>query len=169
MHFKSTQFQLRLTGPSSGIVTEYDETDLGQHWLWQLLVAWRYHAIIWTTVDLSAMSSDNLPRAISQKIPQSPMTKIMKITWIKFHLNIPGCNGLTIYFIAQSIVQRFGCQRDVILRLRGSLSNTEYTKFTRSLKQRLTCIHNNKVCWLCLVPTSTTSFASDVGYRMAKI
>ena len=28
---------------------------------------------------------------------------------------------------------------------------------------------NNKVWWLCLVPTSTTRFASDVGYRMAKI
>ena len=27
----------------------------------------------------------------------------------------------------------------------------------------------NKVWWLCLVPTSTTRFASDVGYRMAKI
>ena len=27
----------------------------------------------------------------------------------------------------------------------------------------------NKVLWLCLVPTSTTRFASDVGYRMAKI
>ena len=28
---------------------------------------------------------------------------------------------------------------------------------------------SNKVWWLCLVPTSTTRFASDVGYRMAKI
>ena len=28
---------------------------------------------------------------------------------------------------------------------------------------------NKKVWWLCLVPTSTTRFASDVGYRMAKI
>ena len=27
----------------------------------------------------------------------------------------------------------------------------------------------NKIWWLCLVPTSTTRFASDVGYRMAKI
>ena len=26
-----------------------------------------------------------------------------------------------------------------------------------------------KIWWLCLVPTSTTRFASDVGYRMAKI
>ena len=26
-----------------------------------------------------------------------------------------------------------------------------------------------KVWWLCLVPTSTTRFTSDVGYRMAKI
>ena len=27
----------------------------------------------------------------------------------------------------------------------------------------------NKIWWLCLVPTSTTRFASEVGYRMAKI
>ena len=27
----------------------------------------------------------------------------------------------------------------------------------------------NKVWWLCLVPTSTTRFASEVGYRIAKI
>ena len=26
----------------------------------------------------------------------------------------------------------------------------------------------NKIWWLCLVPTSTTRFASDLGYRMAK-
>ena len=26
----------------------------------------------------------------------------------------------------------------------------------------------NKIWWLCLVPTSTTRFASDVGYGMAK-
>ena len=26
----------------------------------------------------------------------------------------------------------------------------------------------NKIWWLCLVPTSTTRFASDVGYRIAK-
>ena len=29
-------------------------------------------------------------------------------------------------------------------------------------------IKHNNICWLWLVPTSTTRFASDVGYRMAK-
>ena len=29
--------------------------------------------------------------------------------------------------------------------------------------------HFNKVWWQCLVPTSTTRFASDAGYRMAKM
>ena len=29
--------------------------------------------------------------------------------------------------------------------------------------------HMNKIWWLCLVPTSTTRFASEVGYRIAKI
>ena len=28
---------------------------------------------------------------------------------------------------------------------------------------------SNKIWWLCLVPTSTTRFASEVGYRIAKI
>ena len=28
-------------------------------------------------------------------------------------------------------------------------------------------VASNKIWWLCLVPTSTTRFASDVGYRMA--
>ena len=27
----------------------------------------------------------------------------------------------------------------------------------------------NKIWWLCLVPTSTTGFAGELGYRMAKI
>ena len=41
------------------------------------------------------------------------MTEIsLKITLIKFHLNMPGYNELTITFIAQGIVQRYGCQRD---------------------------------------------------------
>ena len=31
------------------------------------------------------------------------------------------------------------------------------------------CYLVNKVWWLCLVPTSTTRFANDMGYRMAKI
>ena len=33
---------------------------------------------------------------ISQKIPQSPVSKIsLKITDLKFHLNLPGVNGFT--------------------------------------------------------------------------
>ena len=30
-------------------------------------------------------------------------------------------------------------------------------------------VMRNKIWWLCLVPTSTTRFASEVGYRIAKI
>ena len=29
--------------------------------------------------------------------------------------------------------------------------------------------YRNKIWWLCIVPTSTTRFATEVGYRMAKI
>ena len=35
------------------------------------------------------------------------------------------------------------------------------------LKKEMVLI--NKVWWQCLVPTSATRFASDVGYRMAKM
>ena len=33
----------------------------------------------------------------------------------------------------------------------------------------ITVHYENNIWWLCLVPTSTTRFASDVGCRMAKI
>ena len=37
------------------------------------------------------------------------------------------------------------------------------------LKIRMHLAGDNKIWWLCLVPTSTTRFASEVGYRIAKI
>ena len=33
----------------------------------------------------------------------------------------------------------------------------------------LLMINLNQIWWLCLVPTSTTRFASEAGYRMAKV
>ena len=44
-------------------------------------------------------------------------------------------------------------------------SKKKFGFFEVSLKFVLT----NKVWWQCLVPTSTTRFSSDVGYRMAKM
>ena len=38
-----------------------------------------------------------------------------------------------------------------------------------SLPKYIQTRSSNKVWWLCLVPTSTIRFASDVGYRIAKI
>ena len=43
-----------------------------------------------------------------------------------------------------------------------------WLKVATTLEKPPTPTHN-KVWWQCLVPTSTTRFASDVGYRMAKM
>ena len=49
-----------------------------------------------------------------------------------------------------------------------SARHKQYTQETLGAKGFVSG-YSNKVWWLCLVPTSTTRFASDVGYRMAKI
>ena len=70
-----------------GLVTPYDNRDLGQHWFRQWLVAWRHQAITWTNVDWSSVTySDIHLRAISQEIPQPWIPKIsLKINYLKFH------------------------------------------------------------------------------------
>ena len=40
--------------------------------------------------------------------------------------------------------------------------------FVQGRHRQLDNLGINKIWLLCLVPTSTTSFASDVGYRIAK-
>ena len=43
-------------------------------------------------------SSDNQLRAISQKLPQSSITKIsLNITYVKCHSNLPGDNELKVH------------------------------------------------------------------------
>ena len=75
-----------------GLVTPYGDRDLGQLWLRQWLVAWRHQAITWTNVDWSSVKSSDIHiRAISQEMPQPPITNIcLKITYLKFHSNFPG-------------------------------------------------------------------------------
>ena len=52
-------------------MTSYGDTDLGQHWLRQWLVAWRHQAITWTSFDLSSVrSSDIQLRVIQPEIAQ---------------------------------------------------------------------------------------------------
>ena len=46
----------------------------------------------------------------------------------------------------------------------GNMINSMFEKSYRGGNIQV----SNKIWWLCLVPTSTTRFASDVGYRMAK-
>ena len=80
-----------------GLVTSYGDRDLGQHWLRWWLVAWRHQAITWTNMDLSsAKSSDILPMATLQEIPQPSITKCgFKMSSLKFNSNPPRANGLT--------------------------------------------------------------------------
>ena len=75
----------------------YGDTDLGQHWLRQWLVAWRNRAITWTNVDWSSVKSrDSHIKAISQEMPQPSITKIiLKIVSLKSYSNLPGANELT--------------------------------------------------------------------------
>ena len=40
-----------------GLVTQYGDINLGQHWISLWLVAWRHQAITWTNVDLSSVRS----------------------------------------------------------------------------------------------------------------
>ena len=76
-------------------MTPYDDIDLSQHWLRLWLVAWWHQAI--TNVDLSIVySSDTHMRAVSQDISLSLTTKIsLKITHLKFTLNLRWANVLT--------------------------------------------------------------------------
>ena len=54
-------------------------------------------AFTWTNVDWSSVKSSDIHiRAISQEMPQPPITKIgLKITHLKFHSYFPGVNELT--------------------------------------------------------------------------
>ena len=49
------------------------------------------------------------------------------------------------------------------------LSNGLLPQSTKSLPRSILTLMINKIWRLCLVPTSTTRFASKMGYRMAKI
>ena len=75
-----------------GLVMQYDDIDLGQHWLRYWLGARWHHAITWTNVDLTSIRSNDIHlRAILQESPQSSITKIsLKNYHLKFHSNPPG-------------------------------------------------------------------------------
>ena len=79
-------------------MTTYGDTDLGQHWPRQWLVAWRHQAITWTNVALLSVRSSNIHLgAISQKIPQPPITKLnLKVHYLNFHPNLLGANELIL-------------------------------------------------------------------------
>ena len=74
----------------------YGYTEMGQHWLRQWLTAWQHWAITWTNVDLLPVKSNDFHlRAISEEIPQPSLVKhTLKITYLKFHSNLPGANEL---------------------------------------------------------------------------
>ena len=64
---------------------------------------------------------------------------------------------LVLGYIYQWLVQNCSNSSALALELLKSYTNPSMWLLTL-----------NKVWWLCLVPTSTTRFASDVGYRMPK-
>ena len=71
-------------------VTPYGEIYLGQRWLGYWLVAWQHLAITWTNFDLypEKSSDKNHPRAISQEISQSSISKMnTKISYLITYLN----------------------------------------------------------------------------------
>ena len=61
---------------------------------WSTMV--RVMACCLTNVDLSSVRASGIhPRAISQELPQPPITEIsLKIIYAKFHSNLPGANEL---------------------------------------------------------------------------
>ena len=77
----------------------YSDIDLGQHCLRYWIVACWLQAITWTNVDLSSVRYCIIHlRAISQMIPQPSIMKIsLTMTYLKFHLNLPGVNELIWY------------------------------------------------------------------------
>ena len=90
-------------------MTTYGDTDLGQHWPRQWLVAWWHQAITWTNVALlSVRSSDIHLGAISQKIHQPPITKInLKVNYLNLYPNLPGANELSLPGPSQTTKRHF--------------------------------------------------------------
>ena len=56
----------------------------------------------------------------------------------------------------------------VLVHIDLTIYVSHHTKHTHTTTPQHRKCWINKVWWQCLVPTSTTRFASDVGYRMAK-
>ena len=80
------------------------ETQIKINSLWLSDGIWRQRSgstlalvkvIAWTNVDWSSAKSSDI-RAISQEMPQPPITKIrLNITYLKFHSDFTGANELT--------------------------------------------------------------------------
>ena len=82
-----------------GLVTTYNNRDLGPHWLRKWLAAWRHQAITWTNAGLSSVNfSDDYLRVISQEIPH---INHLKITYLKFHLSLPATSELMSIMLVQ--------------------------------------------------------------------
>ena len=83
---------------SCGLVKLYDDIDLRQHWLRQWLVAWWHQAITWTNVHHQWRSVTITWGQFRKKYRSLPsVTKMsLKITYMKFHSNLPGANELRL-------------------------------------------------------------------------
>ena len=81
-----------------GLVKLYDDIDLRQHWFRQWLVAWWHQAITWTNVHHQWRSVTITWGQFRKKYRSLPsVTKMsLKITYMKFHSNLPGANELRL-------------------------------------------------------------------------
>ena len=80
LHFAIAKvYEMQITHPCSqltgyGLVRPYGDINLCQHWLTYWFVAWRYHAITWTNVDVSSKVFCGIHlREISHEIPMEPI------------------------------------------------------------------------------------------------
>ena len=120
-----------------GLVTPYVNTDLGQHWLRQWLGAVRHQAITWTNVDFSSVrSSDNHPKAGSQRCLSHQLLKLAWKLLIWFVIKSPQDNDLTqVIWVLVNIGSDYG------LMPSGSKTSPE-PMLTRVLRQSLQCYFN---------------------------
>ena len=81
---------------SFGLVTPYGNTDLGQHWLRQWLIAWQHLAITWTNVDLSSVefSGIHVTTILLVALKVSIHEMSWKIISLKSQPHLPGANEL---------------------------------------------------------------------------
>ena len=77
-----------------GLVMPYGDPKLCHHWFRWWFGAWRHYVITWNNVGSSSvLSSDSPSKEISHTLASNYRISL-KLTYLKFHLNITGASGL---------------------------------------------------------------------------